>query len=278
MKALSFVLIFFLLVIACTPEKDNSDAGKPDISTLPRHLQEKIQKTNYLDTAIFANAGATISSISRQKFEETPDSEHKMLVEKFCKESKGYQKGIWEGLNDCSWAVEKYKLANLSEWLVRTNDTLTIKLKNGEKKDFIHDKSNPDQILYFQFKDFLQDINFFVVEAIQNGKCRVSHLVSASDGSSFQINGTLFFSDDQGTFLASSFSKELPMNCTNKIELYKIANSQLEKIWHIPTGDWGVTEARFIHQKEFLMEQSTTGIPPEYKHYAKVGIKMMSDG
>lgn len=272
MKALSLISIILLLVFACTPEKDKSDAGQPDISTLPGHLREKIEKINYLDTAIFAKAGATISSISRQKFNEIPASEHEMLVERFCKESKGYQKGIWEGLNDCSWAVEKYKLANLSEKLMRTNDTLVIKLKNGENKEFIHDKSNPGQILYFQFKHDLQNINFFVVEAIQNGKCRVSHLVNATDGTSFQINGTLYFSNDHGTFLASSFSKELPMNCTNKIELYKIANGQLEKIWHIPTGDWGATEARFIHPNEFLMEQSTTGIPPEFKHYVRVAI------
>ncbi len=270
MKIALIISSVFLLFFACTPEKNNSTADVPDLSDIPAPILKKIENIQYLDTANFNKIGASISAISKKKFEETPYSELKMLAEKFCKKSKGYQKGIWEGQNDCTWAVEKYKLKQYGEWVTRVDDNLLIKLKNGSQIEYTNDRSNPDQILYYQFKNYFQDAGFFLVETIQEDKCRISNLINANDGSSYLLNGTLYFSKDQSAFLAASFDKELPFECTNKVEFYKIADTQIEKMWHVPTGDWGVTEVKFLSQKDFLLEQSTTDIPLEYKRFAKV--------
>ncbi len=272
MKVFSMIAILFLLVVGCSPEKENTAESVPELANIPDNIRKKIENIKYLDSANFAKVNANVSAISKTKFDKTASSEHKMLVEKFCKNSKGYQKGVWENQNDCSWAIEKSKLELFSEWVSRFGDTLVVTLKNGEKIDFVNDRSNPDQVLYYQFKNYLQDQNIFVVEAIQKGKCRLSKLIKADDGSSFSINGIVYFSKDQNTFLAATFNNELPLHCTNKIELYKIANAQLEKIWHIPTGDWGASDAKFLSQKEILLEQSTTDIPLEYKRYAIINI------
>lgn len=274
MKVFYLISISFLLLASCTSEKDNI-ASKKDLNLLeiPIHIQKTIENIKYLDSTKFAKVNATIQAISKEEFESSNPSTEKQLFEKFCKKSKGYQKGIWEGQNDCSWAVEKNNLEKYGEWANRRNDTLIIKLKNNDVIEFVHDNTNPEQVLYYQFKNYLQKTGFIAIEEIQKGKCRITSLINENDGSIFIIKGKLFFSKDQNAFLAASFHSEVPLHCTNKIELYNLADAQISKIWHIPTGNWGVTDARFISQNDFLLEQSTTGIPAEYKFYLKVSAK-----
>ena len=267
MKCLLLISITFLFIFSCSQEKTDSGSDMP---VFPEHVQQKIKNIQYLDSTKFAIAESSINAISKESFYKIKSPEQNILAENFCKESKGYQKGSWEGQNDCSWAVELNSLERFAEWVTRIDDLLVIKLKNGQPVRLTHDKSNPDQILYFQFKNYLKEAGFFLVEAIQKGKCRVSYLINANSGISYTFDGIVYFSEDQVNFLSATFNNEFPLNCNNKIGLFKISNEQIEKIWHIPTGDWGVTEVRFINQKEFLLEQSTTGIPSEYKHYARV--------
>ena len=270
MKGLFLISIAFLFIFSCAQERTEPEDYKYDLAVLPKDIQQKVKNIQYLDSTVFARAGSSINAISKESFYKIKSSEQNILAEKFCKNSKGYQKGSWEGQNDCSWAIEMTRLEKYAEWVTRADDLLVINLKNGKTIEFVHDTSNPDQILYFQFKNYLQEIGFFVVEAIQKGKCRVSHLINANDGTTYPIHGVAYFSKDQVDFLSATFNKELPLKCSNKFGLYKISNDQIEKMWHIPTGYWGITEVRFINQTEFLLEQSTSGIPSEYKRYARV--------
>jgi len=270
MKLLSAISCVVLLVFSCNPNEGTSSSGQLEILAFPPHIQQKMETINYLDSAKFAKVDASIHAVSKEAFEKTIAKEDKLLIEKLCKKSKGYQNGIWEGQNDCSWAVEMNNLERFATWAKREGDSLILKLKNGESFILAHSNANPEQELFFQFKNYLQNEGFFVVEVIQNEKCKVSKLINDRDGTDYKINGSLYFSNDHKSFLSAAFDNEMPWNCTNKIEFYKIANAQIEKLWHIPTGNWGVTQANIVNQREFLIEQSTTGIAAEYKRYAKV--------
>lgn len=272
MKNLFLIQIMLLLLFSCTSDHSSGGNENPENSTMPEDIRQKIGQIDYFDEALFSKAGVAIDSADREKFLDSQAFKHKIPAERFFKKSRGYQQATWKGENNCSWAIEKYRLNNFSDRISRHGDTLVVKLKNGEKMEFHHDHSNPEQILYFQFKNYLPKAGFAVVESFQNGKCPDSFLIDINDGNSYPINGSLYFSDDESAFFAASFNSEPPLRCNNKIEFYTISNGQLEKKWHVPTGDWGATDIVFINPQKILMEQSVTGVPAQYNRYAELSL------
>ena len=128
MKVLTYFFFAILLLNSCSTNDQESSETKPEQAAFPPNIQKLVEHINYLDSTQFTSANLTIKAVSQSNFENQIDITDKKIIEKFCNQSKGYQQGVWEGENDCSWAIEKHKLEQWKDKVQRSGDTLKLAL------------------------------------------------------------------------------------------------------------------------------------------------------
>ncbi len=131
-----------------------------------------------------------IFNLNKSDFDKTAsNNENHNLVEKFCNQSKGYQSKEWEGMNDCSWAIEKYLLEK-NQNLLRAGNELILSFSNGTKQNLLH-KEETQQ--YFQYDGFWEKGNLYVVKEINKGACQKTHLFNKDTGKAREFEGNFWY-------------------------------------------------------------------------------------
>ena len=172
---LTLITLLFV-VISCKTER-TSDSMKDN------------PKTHALGQNVVSNGKSfKIFEIKKSEYlEAAADLEYSNLAEKFCNDSKGYQSREWLGMNDCSWAIEKYQIEE-NPLISRDGNQLTLKIGDQHAQRIEHDLENE---IFYQFKHHLVDQDLFVIEEIKNGSCSKSHLISLKDKKTKIIDGVV---------------------------------------------------------------------------------------
>ena len=123
MKLFSAIILASLLIISCqqnqsNPNKSNKTTSEAINSGQKGAIDQLKIQVEALDSSIFAKA-----------LLEDPEQ---ILTDRLCKESKGYNKNDWPGMNACEWSTEKHYLARDTDFANRKEDLLVLKLQNGK--------------------------------------------------------------------------------------------------------------------------------------------------
>ena len=255
---LSLVSLFFF--IACKgEEKPSADKSGAD--------KASSQATKERPPGEEFTLGATklyIAPITAEEFNklETEDFD-KTLVEKFCKQSKGYQSTEWHGLNQCRWAIEKYKLDIVIE-LQRDADNLIIPT-GKERKVFTHKEDT-----FYMFKDFYKKSGFYIIEQIDKIGCNDHILVQKSNGKETNIEGLPHMSPSEDGILVSSDKAD---GCDPKLEYWMIRSGHLLKIWGFLPGIWSFHDIKWESDTQFLAKKYMIKNPKGADQYIRVYIR-----
>ncbi len=236
-----FSLVLLFLIFGCSKpsEKANSSENQP-------------------------NNHYTSSPIGKADFEsQKGDSLQKLLIEQFCAESKGYQKGTWVGLNKCSWAIEKYRLDQTPETIQRNGDELSILIQNGEKLSFIHQNKTSENPILFQLKRYLPDLGYVLIEKINGAACSQHLFVRLSDGKQYSIPGIPYLSPDQKNFILNGGSQE----CRSTLEYWTLSPQEIQQSWTTSLTGGALEELRWLNEKSFVASHLSTETDNTQKRY-----------
>ncbi len=196
------------------------------------------------------------------------DSLQRLLIEQFCEESKGYQKGTWVGLNKCSWAIEKYRLDQTPETIQRNGDELSIIIQDGKKLSFIHQNKASEKPILFQLKKYLPRLGYALIEKIDGEECAQHLFVRLRDGKQFSITGTPFLSPDKKTFILNGGSKE----CQSTLEYWTLSSQEIQQVWTTPIEGGPLEELRWLSEKSFVGSQRSTATDSPKKRYTRYNL------
>ena len=255
MKNVLLLTVFILSFSACQQE------ASTDNTTSQKKREAKAEHSVKLP-----NATLNFFSINKDDFENFEEkNEEKILIERFCEESKGYQSNVWEGENECGWAIEKYKIEQDQALVSRAGDILTIQLENGKSTSFKNILSKTDKDRTFRYKRHLKKSNYFLIEELRpNASCPIYVLLNAHTGTRNFLMGTPNIAKDETAIITSS-AKSTTSSCSNKIEYWSLGKENIKKEWeHVPS-DWGVHELKWAKQNELYIAQIT----PEEKTPSK---------
>jgi len=241
-----FAFLFLLLSFGC-----NNNKSKP------------------ADADLSSNSHYTAVSIEKADFDlHKGDSLQRLLIEQFCEESKGYQKGTWLGLNKCSWAIEKYRLDQTPETIQRNGEELSILLQDGKKLSFIHQNKEGKQPILFQLKKYLPGLGYVLIEKINGENCTQHLFVSLHDGKQYTVNGTPYLSPDKKNFILNGGIKA----CKSTLEYWTLSNQQIQQKWTSPLQGGAFEELRWLNEKSFVGSQISEDAQNASKRFTKYNL------
>ena len=180
------------------------------------------------------------------------DSLQKVLIERFCEESKGYQENTWLGLNQCIWAIEKYRLAQYPELLQRQADTLIIPLVNGSTKRYIHRGLQTETPTYFRFQRYLPQNGLVLLERIDNQQCTQQVLLRLADGQETRLTGWPYFPKNERFFILNGGTED----CRSTLEYWHLQEGQATQKWTQPLTTGPLQEVRWIDDQRFVAQSA----------------------
>lgn len=240
----TFLSLFF---ISCQQEVGTDNASTPNKQEAKAEQSIKLP-----------NATLSFFPIDKNDFERFEEkNEEKILIERFCEESKGYQSNVWEGENECGWAIEKYKIEQDKAFVSREDALLTIKLENGKETTFKNIVSKTDKDRTFRYKRHLKKSNYFLIEELRpNASCPIYVLLNAHTGTRNFLMGTPDIAKDEMAIITSS-AKNNTSSCSNKIEYWSLGKENIKKEWEHMPSDWGVHDLKWAKQNELYIAQIT---------------------
>lgn len=265
--------LFFLLAIncfflACQSEKTAKKSSFPktvDVSNLPKSITYGAEFKTETERI-------TLEIVSLNNFQQqTINSENRLLVEKFCTESKGYQQDIWKGMNDCSWAIEKFKLEQYPELIKRNEDLLTLQLENGETYELKHD-TKKNSLTYYQLKDYHPKAKLFTIEVNQTNQCPNYWLINAVDGKKTSLKAYPHLNPSGESLLAISGSNKNKLDCQAHIEFMNLKDGQLDRRWTYEPVGWYPTQVEWTPNGKLFIEQKPLD-KQEHMRYAQIVVQ-----
>jgi len=235
--------ILFLAIICCSlscqsEDKSNAKAIVSDKSTATSSIKW-----------VNSNDQFQMKTISKEIFNKSIErSENQLLVEKFCSKSKGYQMDTWKGLNECSWAIEKYMILQDKDRVSRTEHLLKLKLDNGNTFERGHRIEEPNNSTYYRYHKYFPKTNLYVIEVVKSDQCPIYWLINAKDGTKTELIGKpCFRADGMAMILVTGTPKN---QCSNNLEYMSITqDGMLKRKWQYTAKEWTV-------QTECLLSQS----------------------
>lgn len=261
MKFLPAFFCFFLLFIACKKVDKPNDSANEVENTLSK-IEQSIIPVELLE-----RAKASIEIISSEEFEQIEHPEASFQkVRELCEASKGYSNDVWEGVNECSWAVEKERIKLQSEFVSRKEDQLILKMEK-HSLSLEHNPEAPAGSTFYQFKSYEPKSKYFLIDEMISGKCIRSKLINAENSNQYNVKGTLLPSGDGINFIAY-YPKIGPSPlCIQKLESYTLKAEGLHKNWHIPLNNKIITGIKYPEKGKLFVSvrsKNKTEEPVEY--------------
>ncbi len=255
-------LMFFLF--ACSDENNDKSSDATDLS--------KNDSYSLIEPSLLEKANLKLTLINQEDFEEIPYPENSFQASKNnCEASKGYNADQWEGLNLCSWAVEKEKINFYKTFVSRIEDQLILNTENGKIRLNHKIETNEDPT-YYQFKDYISSSNYYLIEEITNQQCLHSKLISSKEGNTHRFKGTLSLSENGLFFIVYTSTIIRDLKCPNKIEFYEFKDSGIEKKWHLPLKNQRIKDLKFVKNKAIYIAFSKNNDQTNRLKYAKIGL------
>ncbi|MFT5165910.1 MAG: hypothetical protein ACI8P3_001141 [Saprospiraceae bacterium] len=258
-----FTAFFFVIFLATC--ENNPDSNKPQNTTVLIKPAAKIIAPLLLD-----KANISLTEISQKDFEAIPYQDADFRKSKqLCEQSKGYNANQWEGLNECSWAIEQEKINAHQEVVSRKDKELILKTTTGEIS-IKHNTKASTGATYYRFKDFIPTSNYYLVEEIISGQCLNSSLISGIDGSPFNFKGLLTPSPDGRHFIVHSLNPTGTTNCSNKLAYYETGDEGILKKWHIPLQNHRIQDLKLVGDHEVYLALLNNSDPAKDNDYIKI--------
>ncbi len=259
----SFFLLF-LLLSACTNSSERPEVQNPTVKT-PTIAEQKFMLKSLLE-----KVNVSLEFISQKEFENIADPEAAFQkVRTLCEQSEGYSEDIWEGLNECSWAVEKERIKKHQDIVSRDGDKLVLKM-NKYPLSLEHNPDAPRGATYYQFKTYIPSSNYFLIEEMVSEKCTRSKLVNSITNNQYNVTGSVVPSKNGTQFISYFKGANSPSKCTPKIELFEIGAEGLIKKWHFPINNKSIGNAKFPSENELYLSILSKTKPSEDIKYVKL--------
>ncbi len=179
------------------------------------------------------------------------DSLQHLLIQQFCEESKGYRANVWLGLNQCSWAIEKYRLDHGPQFVQRHGNELNVVLPDGAKRSFIHDLAS-ERATYYQFRHYLPRDSLVCIEKIRESACPQLLLVQQRTGTERILDGTSFWSPRADAFLLQCIAP----GCGERLEHWSVTGGSVERDWSIDFPANLLREVKWLDRGEWLLAEA----------------------
>jgi len=123
-----------------------------------------------------------------------------------CSESKRYQSKDWEGVNSCSWALEKEIISALPEYVKRDENGLKFQTDEGGWRNI----ENPNAMVNL----YLPQFHVFILKFHSTENCQEYGIYDPKDNVIQQLKGRFFLHPNQNYFAV------LPNNnCSEKAHI-----------------------------------------------------------
>ena len=224
-------MVFLVFLLACKNEKTPTVHDPPP--PIPPMADSSIPGAKEFEQAAKANAVAN-------------------GIDKLCAESKGYKSMEWEGLNDCSWVLEKERLKKDASLVQRIGDVLKFKMSNGTYN--INHKTNAatNETTYFQYLGYLTEPAAFVIKQIQTEGCHKYWFLPQNGEEKSALKGQLSFNPGKTAFIQFGTKKE----CLELIRFCTITKEGYEKHDELTIeGGWHPQEAFSTSDKSWILKE-----------------------
>jgi len=238
------IILLLLVFTACKNSTDTASIADNTVESPP--------KASIIPVSILKKAKVHISEINQSDFESISDPNAAFQAsEKLCKKSKGYKSDNWEGINDCSWAVEKERIKAFENLVSRKDQELILKMDGGNL-NFVNNEQAIKGATYYQFINYLSKPNYYLLKEIITDQCPVSKLINAKTSEQYQIKGNIRPSSDGQYLIAYNHALTSP-DCSNKLELYQLNTDGLEKRWHLPLSKNAIVDIKYTDGQESFL-------------------------
>jgi len=158
-----------------------------------------------------------------------------MPIDRLCQESKGYKNHLWEGMNKCSWAVEKFRIDQNKDKVQRNGDQLQLLISDsGRQIELTHLKATSEQraATFYQFQGYLPKADTYYLEVFRGNQCPQFWMINATTGARTSFNGRPVFNDLQDAFMMST---AVPKNasCPNELSFWKLVDQTFTQQWSV---------------------------------------------
>ena len=240
MKPLIYLVLFNLFFFGCQQDTSEKSVSVPTEQkpTSSGPLKINIEK---IEAAVY-----TKSLLQDQQ---------KIITDRLCKESKGYTKNEWPGMNACEWATEKYYLKKDKDLVNRTDNLLTLSLQNKETLALAHQSDKDGQQVYHIYNGYIKEIHSFVVLEKQNDQCISSLLINAKDGQQQKIPCTLYFSPHKQHAIVTSY-QAATSKCNNGFDLWQYQNGKMLQTTNYQAQKWGIGNLVWINENQMYIKQN----------------------
>lgn len=215
-----FFLFTLILCFSCSQEK----------SSIPNEDQTSI---SFIEESILKRIDVSVESINKSIFDRivSKDSTFAGIVQ-LCKSSKGYSSNTWEGLNDCSWAIEQVRIEQ-NEAVSREGDRLMVQKANGIL-EIQHATINGQPSSFVQFSGYLPANNYYILEQMHLDRCTETKLIHKENDTEYLLKGKVLVTGESEQLLVYSKRLSNSIRCINQLSLYGWTAEGLTKYWNLP--------------------------------------------
>ncbi len=215
-----FLLFGLLFCFSCTQEK--AAPTKEDKSS-----------TTFIEESAISRANISVESLTKAKFEDVVPIDSTFAgIKRLCKNSKGYLSDTWEGLNDCSWAIEQARI-DQNDLVKRDGDRLLLEKSNGIL-ELQHTSINEQASSYVQFSGYLPANKYYILEQMHLDQCIETKLIHQENDTEYLLKGKVFVIGKEEQLLVYSKRLSNSVRCTNQLSLYGWTSEGLTKYWNLP--------------------------------------------
>ncbi len=237
MKSLIYLLLVHLFFLGCQSNTSENPVSVPTVVKESGPLTFNIKK---LDGAVY-----TKSLLQDQQ---------RILTDRLCKESKGYNQNEWPGMNACEWATEKYWLKKDKDLVSRKDDLLTLNLENKKTLVLSHQVDKAGKKIYHIYNGYIKEIDSFVVLEKQNDQCLSSLLINAKDGSQQIMGGIPYFSADKQKAIVTSY-QSASSKCNNGFDLWQYQSGKMLQTSNYQSQSWGIDQLIWIKDNQVYIKK-----------------------
>lgn len=269
MKKILFTLVICTVFFCCKDQASSDTSSATTTSkedTTPKAnsiISEEINVNNYI---------LKVDPIEKKEYVNLKNKdENRNIINKFCSESEGYQMNEWLGMNECGWAVEKYKIEQDKDFVNRKDNTLILKVKEGKDIQLKNVKPGDEDATYYRYRRMIAS-TFYVIEVIKNKTCPRYLLFNANTGKRTVLNGIPHFSKNNEYVFLSNFSNSNGKWCPNEILLYQVQNGEWKNQWAHKPANFIVVDAEWLDNETVYVSRMVKGEDLKVRKHAKINI------
>jgi hypothetical protein len=154
----------------------------------------------------------------------------------------------------CAQKIEKFQLTQFKKSVERKDKTLVLKIDSGTDL-VLEDRENGDNVERFSFRDYVKDINSYIIE-IQYFEGGAYCLINKSSGKKITIPGLIKISPDK-TRIVSYNEDLISRYTTNGFVIYRLINNSFLKEYELEIDDWGPSKADWTDNSHIEFAKST---------------------